>query len=125
MLRSRLVHRLVLIAVAAGLFACDERVTHHYPTRKEAEADQLFERGWLPRVIPASSTGIVTRNNLDHNTSTGEFHFDPAERTLFIGHLTRLPSRDGKNHLGYSFEEWVFLVDRTRGFCRYEFTLDR
>ncbi len=112
-----------VVVVAAFVSGCEETVTHSYATRADAEADQLFERAWLPDIIPASSKGIITRNDLDLNTSTGEFYFEQADRSEFVGHLKRLPGRDGKHYLGYSYQEWVFLVDRTKEFCRYEFQL--
>jgi hypothetical protein len=114
---------LTLVTACLSITGCDETVTSDYATRADAEADQLFERAWLPEIIPPSSRDIVTKNDLDLNTSTGEFHFDPADRAAFVAQLTRLASRDEKDQLGYSYETWVFLLDRTKPFCRYEFKL--
>ena len=102
--------------------ACDV-VERYYPTRAAAEKDRLFERGWLPEIIPPSSRRIKTRNDLDLNTSTGEFYFDNQDLTGFLKHLTRLPSRDHKAYKAYSHEKWVFLIDSEKNYCRYNFRL--
>lgn len=62
-------------------------VTSRYDHYEDAVADDLFKRGWLPHFIPASSRGIVTVNNLDLNTSDGEFHYNPADTAAFLAEL--------------------------------------
>ena len=110
---------ILLILVIAG---CSDTVTRHYPTRAEAEADSLFERGWLPDIIPASSRDITTNNDLDLNLSKGEFFFAPGDSTEFVTQLqgTRDPNRAGST---YSYSDgrstWVFEVDVNAGHCQY------
>ncbi len=58
-----------------GLTGCS-KVKLEYTDRQESEADHLFSRGWLSKSIPVSSRGIVTTNDLNRNTSEGEFSFD-------------------------------------------------
>ncbi len=99
--------------------SCDDTVRSEYPTRADAVADTLFERGWLPDIIPASSRDILTVNDLDLNTSHGEFSFDPAEAPVFMGRMTRRPSADKGRYQGFTFEAWRFLVDPKKGHCRY------
>jgi hypothetical protein len=41
----------------------------------------LFERGWLPDIVPDSSREITINNDLDLNLSKGEFFFDPEHST--------------------------------------------
>jgi hypothetical protein len=56
-------------------------VTRQYQqTYDAAVADHLFDRGWLPSLIPRSSFAITTSNDLDHNASTGESRFRPFFR---------------------------------------------
>src|SRR4029450_10463956 len=57
-------------------------VTDRYATLQDARADEVFGRGWLPDVLPPSSHDIRTSNDLDLNTSVGEFSFLPGEFEL-------------------------------------------
>ena len=94
------VARALLILFTLAIAACSETVTKHYPTRAGAEADSLFERGWLPDIIPASSRDITTNNDLDLNLSKGEFFFSPGDLAEFVTQLqgTRDPNRDGSTY---------------------------
>ena len=111
---------------------CDETVTHKYSSRADAEKDRLFDKGWLPAIIPRSSSNIVTRNDLDLNTSRGSFDFAKEDLEEFLSHLIRLESRDMDRFEAYSYkrdsgmiEHWIFLIDLERHYCRYEFEFDQ
>jgi hypothetical protein len=60
----------------------------------DARADHLFERGWLPDILPPTAGGIRTSHNLDLNTSSGEFSFDPLEYAAFAARLRPYRSMD-------------------------------
>lgn len=96
-----------------------------YQTLLAAKQDQIFERGWLPDILPPSTERIVTRNNLDLNTSSGEFYFKPEHWEGFQRYLTS----DNKNPTRWHFKEhasvWTFDCDLTKGYCRYALSLDR
>ena len=85
----------VLAAVSVGallylgllLFSSGDVVTSRYATLNEARADQLFERGWLPDILPPESHSIRTSNNLDLNTSDGEFSFASSDYGAFAAQL--------------------------------------
>lgn len=116
---------------------CSDTVTNHYATRFDAEADRLFERGWLPIIIPASAKNITTSNNLDINISEGEFQYDPMETNSFLKHLTPYIERKmkvsrwqaqiaehkkkGYEALEYAAEGsiWIFLIKKIDGHVRY------
>jgi len=104
--------------------ACHDHVTSRYETRRDAEVDGLFDRGWLPSIIPGSSSKITTRNDLDLNVSEGGFSFDPGDAGEFIRHLS---ASEGSS--SYTYEEghavWIFHVDVDAGHCRYSMRLRR
>lgn len=131
---------LCLTLAALLLTGCDDRVVSHYTTYREAANDQLFARGWLPEIIPASSTNITTKNDLDLNRSEGEFWFPPAATEAFLSRLVpysghgALPpafkrmARAGTAQ-GYSLHEfqedqtvWVFALNRQTGHAIYGLT---
>jgi hypothetical protein len=80
-LRATLLTLVVLAIAVVGLqfLLSGDVVTNRYKTLALAREDKLFERGWLPEILPASSQNIRTSNNLDLNTSEGEFSFAPAD----------------------------------------------
>jgi hypothetical protein len=130
--------KLAGMALLALLFAgCTDIVTSRYQTLADARADELFGRGWLPDVLPPSAVGIVTVNNLDSNTSHGEFSFAPAEapqlfRRLKPGAPTRIPDhaasevRDAQRRKDVSVwwlhqndRTWVFMCRAAKGHCEH------
>ena len=108
-----------LILSACVLSGCDKSVPLNYSTRAQAEAESLFARGWLPEIIPPSSRDISMRNDLDLNTSTGEFCFDAADHAGFVTHLDRASQRDEGGSTAYVFQDWIFLIDGDKNHCRF------
>lgn len=106
----------MLLALLAG---CDESVRSEYATRADAEAANVFERGWLPRVIPQSCRLITMKNDLDLNLSEGVFKFDASDHDTFIGQLERAQSLDVGGFSAYSFEDWTFWISDTQDQCRF------
>lgn len=121
-----------------GLSGCPlDTVTDHYASLADARADRLFERGWLPDILPASTVRIRTSNNLDISTSTGEFFFSPAQapsffRALASGARTDTPfadwagtvrSYEERGFSAWSYEDsnttWVFFCHAAKGRCDY------
>jgi hypothetical protein len=79
------------IGVLAAAFTSSpgDVVTDRYATLAAAREKQLFARGWLPDVLPPSTVGIRTSNNLDLSTSEGEFSFKASEWQSFERMLSR------------------------------------
>lgn len=120
MFAKMILRRLVLLLVPACLVAgCDESVRLIYFNRADAEAEDRFARGWLPEIIPPSSREISMRNNLDLNTSTGEFSFDPSDYDAFVSQLERVPSRDEGEFSAYVYEDWFFWFHGGKSYCRF------
>lgn len=61
MLRTTLLFVLLLT-----MAACEVQTTR-YDTVQMAREDRLFERGWVPNVLPDSARSIVETHNLDTN----------------------------------------------------------
>lgn len=113
---------IVLLALIAG---CDESVRSEYATKAEAEADGLFERGWLPEIIPPTSRRITLENDLDLNHSNGEFQFEASDHDEFIRHLTRTPASDKNGFSAYSYEDWTFWINPDQKICEFHMRLTR
>jgi hypothetical protein len=129
--------RLAFLVIPLLAAACDSRESR-YPTLQDARADRLFERGWLPDMLPPSASDIVTVNNLDLNRSRGQFSFTPPEFESFRELLSPLApegaarwdtiAAEVETHTAEGYpvyshreaeREWVFLCIPEQGFCRY------
>ena len=80
-------------------------VTDQYTTLAVARERQLFVRGWLPDILPPSTVGIQTSNNLDLSTSEGEFSFKASDWQFFERMLMR-------GTLEAPFSSWRQAVSR-------------
>ena len=128
--------RICLLLCALAILGCDT-VSHRYPTLDDARKDRLFERGWLPDILPPSAKNLHTENNLDINTSEGEFYFALGDYQLFQGRLQPYASLKSsysdlegfvrrKTKEGYvagqytsSGSVWVFLGSDAKTHCVY------
>lgn len=132
---------LLVSASIAGIIAftfyylpsCD-KVTIKYDTYADAKAEAPFARGWIPDVIPSSSTKIIATNDIDNNTGNGEFYFSPDDASLFISNLQLYESPVpklaekaaeiiAKGYAPYEYingkSRWVFFVEARRGHVFY------
>lgn len=128
------------LVIASLLFcSCGDTVLSRYETRADAEADRLFQRGWLPCIIPQSSRDITTKNDLDINASEGEFRFLPDHAKDFTDQLQRMDASEVSNSDSACFIErgymphtyrdkdswWTFFVNSEKGHCVYRMGLSR
>ena len=124
-----------LLLLLLTLSGCSDVVTHHYPTYNDAVKDNLFGRGWLPDFIPLSSFNITTSNDLDLNTSKGEFSFSSAASDAFLSKLhphsgsassyfdAGVAANEQQNYAAYEYTKdgyiWVFIINREKGHAIY------
>ncbi len=120
--------RVLSFALLFALAGCSDIVESRYSTRAEAEADSLFERGWLPSIVPDSARDIVTRNNLDLNVSNGTFFFSPEDFDDFTRHLDSA-GKGGPETSSFTYSEggrrWCFEIDPGSGHCKYSMSWKR
>ena len=62
---KRCFRTLALALPLATLVGCGERVVHRYETVGEARRDGVFERGWVPDILPDGATALVELHDLD------------------------------------------------------------
>ena len=98
-----------------------------YATYEEAVTDNLFQRGWLPSNIPMSSRNIVLNNNLDLNTSVGEFTIDTNTSKDFIEQLKAIDKGEN-DYKQYQYSNgnsvWIFNINPKNGHINYTFKLE-
>ncbi|CAH9050794.1 hypothetical protein PSECIP111854_00605 [Pseudoalteromonas sp. CIP111854] len=78
----------------------------------------LFERGWLPDVLPKSTTNIVAVNDLDNNTSAGNFTLEKTHLNKFLAHVEQTNLMN-QYRFSDSDNTWLFIVNET-GLVRYQ-----
>lgn len=127
----------VCIIVVALLFLPSDVVENRYSSLADARTDHLFERGWLPDILPASAHDIRTNNNLDLNLSSGEFSFELVDAAAFVSRVQPYRAKPSqlesieplvarmrrKGFESYSFTDedtsWVFFCKDEAGYCEY------
>ena len=110
--------RCSFVLAAAGMMwlgGCDDG-TSNYDTLDDARSDEVFNRGWLPDVLPASAHEIRVTNNLDLNSSEGEFSFDPADFPAFASQFESFYQPFEYSSGGRT---WTFFCDSVSGHCYY------
>ncbi len=115
---SGYLNRGVVLIVVFLLGACNDIITSHYDSYKDAKAEKIFLKGWLPDILPKSTTGILTSNDLDNNSSTGYFSIPIHDLDKFKVQLERVSENV------YSFESklrssiWMFNITK-KGYVSY------
>jgi hypothetical protein len=117
--------------------------TAHPLTLKQARELQLFEDGWLPDILPASTRQIQFMNNLKLNYAQGEFYFSPGdwhefsaklrhEKMMdapFINWAKSLRKMQGEGHTLWHYpasdRHWVFFCRADEGYCEYVMWIGR
>jgi hypothetical protein len=115
LVRSMRCSSLFVAIIMLWLSSCDN-ITSRYATPDDARIDGLFDRGWLPDILPASSYDIRATTDLDLNRSEGEFSFDPADFPSFASQFQSLYQPFEYSAGGYT---WVFYCDLAGGHCYY------
>ena len=124
----------VLILSFFGLLhaACGE-TGKTYATIEDARSVRLFERGWLPDILPPSAHSIAVRTDLYLGAADGRFEFQERDSGVFFAKVSPAAidprwkpewkefhaqwSRSG--YQGYTFANdmstWLFMCARTEG----------
>jgi len=107
----------VCLAALLSLSSCSDVVAKRCATVDDARRDGVFERGWLPDILPPSARQIRVSSNLDVNTAEGEFSFDPEHFAAFTARLR--PRKDGGFEFSVDRNAWVFTCDSGHAHCHY------
>ncbi|NVN80959.1 MULTISPECIES: hypothetical protein [unclassified Vibrio] len=100
----------LLLPILLLLSGCSDVVSDEYATYELAQQDHLFDRGWLPDILPSSTSQIEVNNDLDINTSEGSFVINEPQLSEFIANLTPTSS-EGEYHFTEDDKTWAFKVE--------------
>ncbi|GGZ41540.1 hypothetical protein C8J23_13639 [Shewanella chilikensis] len=108
-----------MLTLTALLWGCSDVISEQYPTEAEARAEGVFERGWLPPILPPSATEIKVNNDLDNNSSSGSFRLPAAAISEFT---SQLKAEEGLANSWYYREGdslWIFRLTQN-GVIQYQ-----
>ena len=109
----------------------------HVLTLKQARELHLFDRGWLPRILPPSTHELHMVNNPQLNCAQGEFRFAPFDwaefsarlrpeavlEAPFVNWARSLRRMRGEGHSLWHYpaadRHWVFFCKADEGYCEY------
>ncbi|MEZ9447204.1 hypothetical protein [Vibrio splendidus] len=99
----------LLLPVLVLMSGCSDVVSDEYSTYAQAKQERLFDRGWLPDILPKSTVKIEVNNDLDANTSEGSFIINESALSEFIG---KLQPTESTNQFQFVNGEnvWVFKI---------------
>ena len=137
----KMVTATVLLVLAAG---CSDVVAERYASVEDARRAGLFDRGWLPDVLPPSAHDIEVRHDLDLNVLAGEFLVSKSDFERFTARLVpySTESLDADVHLAAYLDAqkikglragvvresdyiWAFVCDPQTGRCTYTLAAER
>ncbi len=82
---------LVLITLALGAaywLAVEADIQHsRYATLSDARDDGLFLRGWIPDLLPPSTSNLIETHSVDTNQRCATFDFSDEEVAAFVAAL--------------------------------------
>src|SRR5688500_12185845 len=110
-----------LVGICVLLGGCSgDVITRSYADVAAANADDLFDRGWLPDILPNSAKRIRTANNLDLNTSVGSFEISPTDSPSLYGRL------QSGAPVGAPFADWEQTVTefKSQGYSSWTYRYD-
>jgi hypothetical protein len=123
LISAYLLRLFVVILISCALAGCNDTVTTRFADFQQAQSAGAFERGWLPPILPPSTTDIVEKNDLDLNLGEGSFSFSPADWDYFIangaeafkvgaesGSSQRQKQAEGFEFLTYARESTSWLI---------------
>jgi len=121
-----------IIVLSLALVGCKEEVRRSYSTIVDAKPE--VEKGWIPRVLPASTVEIHESHNLDLNTGQGTFSFGQADMEQFKKSLTAIGENESlrvaeinrarlkqEGFNLYQYQDFYLAVNWTQ--CRGQFWL--
>lgn len=129
--------RIALFAVLALILSgCLDR-SDEYETVDDARKSHVFDKGWLPDLLPASAYDLKVVTNVEISAGRGKFRFDPKDYPEFLAKLARyegsMSKIDDDNEsikklLGEGYEaraysmgatSWIFLCEQKKAVCEF------
>lgn len=86
-MQTSVLRTIFIVSVLYVAWGCGEVQTNRYETVQDARQDRLFERGWVPDVLPDSTIDIVEAHDIDTNQRCARARFPVSARPSLISSL--------------------------------------
>ena len=104
---------ITLIVGAIFFFYSHEQTSKTYKALSDAKEDGIFQRGWLPDILPLNTFSIHSKTDIDTNKSEGYFFIPENEMTTFKSILNHMKNNN------YGFKSFIFAINETTGKVMY------
>lgn len=122
--------------ISLALSGCLDR-SDEYDTINDARKNHVFEKGWLPDLLPASTHDLKVATAVEISAGRGKFRFDPKDYRSFSAKLSeyngvmskvdddndsiRRLLDEGYEARSYSSgpTNWIFLCDQRKAICEF------
>jgi hypothetical protein len=74
----RLFLSIAFVSLTLSLTGCGDTLVTRYATIQDAKKDRLFERGWVPQVLPDTAGPLTEAHNIDTNARCALAAFQPS-----------------------------------------------
>lgn len=124
------------LLAATLLSGCMEK-SDSYNSVGDARASRVFEKGWLPDFLPASTRKLKVSTSVEISAGRGSFSFSKEDYAPFLSRLApyngalskvEADSASMKKMLGDGYEprsyasgstNWVFLCSKDEAICNF------
>lgn len=108
---------LIVLIVFIGIYFL---LTHYfgdtqinkYDSLESVQKDTAIQRGWIPKILPASAYDIVETHDIDTNQNFGKFKYKEEDEAAFLAQL----SEDNDT---YSNERFLFKINKEKNEVRF------
>ena len=126
----------LLFLIVQALSGCVDK-SDSYDTIDDARNNHVFEKGWLPDLLPNSTYDLKLVTAVDVSAGRGKFSFDPKEYRDFSAKLSeydggmskidndnksiRMLLNEGYEARAYSSgaTNWLFLCEQREAVCEF------
>ena len=78
-----------------------------YDSLETVQTKKVIEKGWIPKILPASAYDIVETHDVDTNTVFGKFSYKESDEEEFLSKLKE------SNEM-YEGENFFFKIDKEK-----------
>lgn len=101
--------------------SCDTKNIKNYPTYEDLEKDKVFEKGWLPPIIPESAFAFNVESDLDTNSSNGYFSLLEVDKKKFFDNtISPVGGEKMKREYIDLDSKWIFYSEIGSLIVRFE-----
>ena len=83
-----------------------------YDSIAAVQDNKAMQKGWIPKILPASAYDIVETHDIDTNENFGKFSYKEPDEASFLAQLS-------ENNDTYSNENFLFKINKEKNEVRF------